>query len=60
MKILFDQRTQVFRDGVKIPLLDLKPADHASVQTTLDGEKLFAISIHILSQLHRGGTAGTC
>ena len=58
MKILFDQRTQVFRDGVKIPLHDLKPADHASVQTTLDGEKVFAISIHILSQLPQGQYRG--
>lgn len=58
MKILFDGRTQVFMDGVKIPLHDLKPTDHASVQTTLDGEKIFAISIHILSQLPHGQYRG--
>jgi hypothetical protein len=49
MKILFDERTQVFRDGTRISVLDLRPAQHASIQTTLDGDKVFAASIHILS-----------
>jgi hypothetical protein len=58
MKILFDERTQLFRDGKKLPLRELKPVDHASVQTTLDGEKIFAISIHILSNLPQGQYQG--
>src|SRR5579863_1204224 len=45
--ILFDERTQVFLDGKKIPLLDLRPASHASVQTILDGTSVFALSVHI-------------
>ena len=56
MKILFDERTQVYRDGVKIPVRDLGPEDHASVQTTLDGANVFAVSIHILS----GSPEGEC
>ena len=39
MKILFDARTQVYRDGKKIPLRDLGSEEHASVQTVLDGAK---------------------
>jgi hypothetical protein len=58
MKILFDERTQVFRDGVKIPLRDLRPEDHASVQTILDGDNVFAVSIHILSQSPDGECQG--
>ena len=58
MKILFDQRTQVFRDGVKIPLRDLRTEEHASVQTTLDGGDVFAVSIHILSVLPEGECQG--
>ena len=58
MKILFDARTQLFLDGSKIPLHDLKPADHASVQTMLDGDKIFAVSVHILSQSPRGAFEG--
>lgn len=58
MKVLFDERTQVYRDGVKIPLHDLAPADHASVQTALDGTGIFAISIHILSSIPQGEYRG--
>ena len=58
MKILYDERTQVFRDGNRIPLHDLKPAEHASVQTTLDGDKIFAVSVHILSSLPQGDFEG--
>jgi hypothetical protein len=58
MKILYDERTQVFRDGTRIPLRDLAPTDHVSVQTTLDGAKIFAVSIHILSNMPQGDFQG--
>lgn len=58
MRILFDQRTQLFLDGKKISLRELHPAEHASIQTTLDGTSVFAISIHILSQLQQGDYPG--
>jgi hypothetical protein len=50
MRILFDERTKVFLDGSKIGLRDLGPEEHAAVETTLDGDKVFAVSIHILSK----------
>jgi hypothetical protein len=58
MKILFDERTQVYRDGKKTSLGDLGPADHASVQTVLDGTDVYAISIHILSRPPEGEYEG--
>lgn len=58
MRIFFDERTQLFLDGKKMSLRDLRPAEHASVQTTLDGTSVFAISIHILSQLQQGDYSG--
>ena len=58
MKVLFDERTQLYRDGVRIPVRDLSTADHASVQTALDGTGIFAISIHILSSIPRGEYVG--
>lgn len=58
MKILYDERTQVFVDGKRIPLNQLHAAEHASVQTTLDGTAVFAISVHILSQLQQGDYRG--
>ncbi len=58
IKVLFDERTQVYRDGQRIRVLDLKPEDHASIQTTLDGEKVFALKIHMLSTTPEGETRG--
>jgi hypothetical protein len=58
IKILYDERTQVYRDGVKAPLSDLHAQDHASVETVLDGTKIFALSIHMLSQAPEGEAQG--
>lgn len=58
MKVLFDERTQVFRDGKRAPLRDLRTDDHASVETILDGTKVFAISVHVLTQLPEGERQG--
>ena len=58
MKILFDERTQVFRDGKRIGVRDLAPTEFASIQTTLDGTQVFAVSIHVLSQAPQGDYQG--
>ena len=58
VKILFDERTLAFIDGKKISLRQLGHADHASVQTLLDGTNVFAVSIHILSQAPQGEYQG--
>jgi hypothetical protein len=57
-KILFDERTEVYLDGKRIPLNDLRPYAHASVQTVLDGTNVFALSIHILSRRPEGEYQG--
>lgn len=58
IKILYDERTEVFRDGVKGNLRDLKANDHASIETLLDGTTVFARSIHMLSQSPEGEARG--
>jgi len=58
MKILFDERTLVYLDGKRIPLRRLGPEDHASVETTLDGDRVFAVSIHVLSRSPEGDYEG--
>ena len=58
MKILFDERTQVYRDGVKTSLRDLHANDRASVETMLDGTAVFARSVHILSHSPQGECQG--
>jgi hypothetical protein len=58
MKVLFDARTQVFRDGKKTTIADLHANDRASVQTTRDGDNVYALSVHMLSQAPEGQTQG--
>ena len=58
LRILYDERTQLFLDGKKTPLRELHAAEHASVQTVLDGTAVFALSIHVLSQLQQGDYRG--
>ena len=58
VNILFDERTQVFRDGVKIPLHDLGPVEHASIQSILDGTDVLAVSVHMLSGAAEGEYQG--
>jgi hypothetical protein len=58
LKILFDERTQVYLDGKKITLRDLHTGSHASVQTVLDKTNIFALSIHMLSQVPEGEYQG--
>lgn len=58
VKILFDERTQVFQNGKRISMLDLHPEDHASIETTLDGTDIFALRIHLMSDLPDGHLHG--
>src|ERR1700688_452595 len=58
LKVLFDERTQIYRDGVKTSIRDLRAGDHISVETVLDGTTVFARSIHMLSQLPEGECQG--
>lgn len=58
LKVLFDERTQVYRDGLRSTLRDLRPGDHVSVETVLDGTTVFARSIHQLSSVPEGECQG--
>ena len=58
MKVLFDERTQVYRDGRKTQLRDLRVGEHVSLETMLDGTTVFARSIHTLSQSPEGDCQG--
>ena len=58
VKILFDERTRFYRDGVRTPLDDLRVNQHASVETALDGDSIFAISVHMLSRAPQGECQG--
>lgn len=58
VKILFDERTQVFRDGKRVALKELAPSSHASIESVLDGTDVYALSIHLLSQPPEGMDRG--
>jgi hypothetical protein len=58
IKVLFDARTRIFRDGKPVKVRDLHSDDHASVETTLDGDNIYALSIHMLSRVPEGQTQG--
>jgi hypothetical protein len=58
LKVLFDERTQIYRDGVKSSIRDLRAGGHVSVETVLDGTTVFARSIHMLSELPTGDSQG--
>jgi hypothetical protein len=58
MKILFDERSLVYLDGKRIRLRELRPEDHAAIETTLDGTNIFAVSIHALSRSPEGDYQG--
>ena len=58
VKILFDDRTQTTRDGKKISVLDLKPNERVSVETTLDGTAIFALRVHVVTKLPEGEVSG--
>ncbi len=49
LTLLFDARTHIFRDGKAATIQDLRPGDHISVETVLDGTAVFARSIHMLT-----------
>lgn len=58
LKVLFDGRTQVYRDGLKTSLRDLRAGNQVSVETMLEGTTVFARSIHMLSELPEGECQG--
>ncbi len=57
-KVLYDARTELYRDGVRAPRASLRPEERASVETTLDGTAVFALKIHILSATPESDCSG--
>lgn len=58
MRVLFDARTQVYRDGQRSSVRDLHLGDHVSLETMLDGSAVFARSIHMLTESPEGDCHG--
>jgi len=50
MKIAFDERTHFFRDGRETTQAAIHQGDRVYVDTMLDGPRVFARNVHIISQ----------
>jgi hypothetical protein len=57
-KVLFDERTLVYRDGVQASLGSLRNGERVSLETVLDGTAVFARTIHTLSHSMEGECHG--
>jgi hypothetical protein len=58
MRVLFDGRTQVWRDDSKGSPRDLRTGEKAYVDTVLDGSDIFAKNIRVVSQQPSGDVRG--
>ena len=58
MKILFDTRTGIYRDGIRISAAELRQGDRVYVDTMLDGSEIFARNIRLKSSGPVGESQG--
>jgi hypothetical protein len=58
MKVMFDPRTRIYRDGAPAAAADLRPGDRVYVDTILDGSTVFARSIRLKSTAPTGESQG--
>ena len=49
MKLTFDERTHIYRDGVETTNLGIHKGDRAYVDTQLDSGRIFARNIHVVT-----------
>ena len=58
LRIVFDGRTQILRDGAKVTASDLRGGDKIYVDTVLDGTTIFTKNIRIQTQRTSGESRG--
>ena len=57
-KALFDERTHIYRDGEKGSSRDLRAGEHVYLDTVLDGSKIFARNIYVVTKAGGGESQG--
>jgi hypothetical protein len=58
MKVFFDERTHIYRDGTETTQANLHKGDRAYVDTMLDGPRVFARNIRVMTQLVPADASG--
>lgn len=58
MKIMFDPRTRIYRDGDPASASDLRRGDRVYIDTVLDGDSIFALNIRLKRSASAGESQG--
>ncbi len=58
MRIFFDERTHIYRDGVPSTQLAIRKGDRVSVDTMLDGSRVFARNIRVVTEMQSADARG--
>ncbi len=58
MKVTFDERTHIYRDGVETTERGIRPGDRVYVDTMLDGVRLLARNIRVVTSLKPSDAEG--
>ncbi len=58
MKIMFDPRTHIYRDGDPASASDLRRGDRVYIDTVLDGDSIFALNIRLKRSASTGESQG--
>ncbi len=57
MKIYFDDRTHIFRNGVETTMLGIRKGDRIYADTLLDGVHVFAKNLRVVTEIHPTASA---
>ncbi len=58
MKVFFDERTHIYRDGTETTQANIHKGDRVYVDTLLDGPRVFAKNIRVVTQLLPADASG--
>jgi len=58
MKVVFDPRTRIYRDGAPASVSDLRQGDRVYIDTVLDGTSIFALNIRVKRSPSAGESEG--
>jgi hypothetical protein len=58
MKVFFDERSRIYRDGVETTQLALKQGERVYLDTQLDNDRIFARNIHIKTKFQPADATG--
>ncbi len=50
VKLILDERSQIYRDGTETTVLGIHKGDHIYVDTMLDGSKVFARNVRVVTE----------